>query len=64
MSPLRRLSQKVDALATMIEFDRETYEAWLREPHFIRNLVHSHFATIHDRCAWGKWDFVGRGQQV
>ncbi len=60
MPVLRRLSNKLDALATMIEFERATYEAWLRQPQLIRNLVHARFAPIHDRRAWGKWNFVGR----
>src|SRR6266481_9520466 len=32
----RRLSNKMDALATMIQFERRTYEQWLTQPDLIR----------------------------
>jgi hypothetical protein len=56
----RRLSKKVDALATMIEFERSTYEEWLARPSMIRNIVYSEFVPIHQSFSWGKWTFVGR----
>jgi ubiquinone/menaquinone biosynthesis C-methylase UbiE len=56
----RRLSNKVDALATMIQFERRTYEQWLTQPDLIRNLARAHFTPVHESLAWGKWNFVGR----
>lgn len=56
----RRLSKKVDALATMIEYERSTYEEWLARPSMIRDIVCSQFVPIHQSFSWGKWTFVGR----
>jgi ubiquinone/menaquinone biosynthesis C-methylase UbiE len=55
----RRLSNKMDALATMIQFERRTYEQWLTQPELIRNLAHAHFKPVHESFEWGKWNFVG-----
>jgi len=56
---MRRCSVKLDALATMIEHERHTYEQWLNQPTLISNLAHSHFTPVHESFAWGKWRFVG-----
>jgi ubiquinone/menaquinone biosynthesis C-methylase UbiE len=55
----RRLSNKMDALATMIHFERRTYEQWLTQPDLIRKLAHAHFSPVHESFEWGKWNFVG-----
>jgi ubiquinone/menaquinone biosynthesis C-methylase UbiE len=55
----RRLSNKMDALATMIHFERRTYEQWLTHPDLIRKLAHAHFSLVHESFEWGKWNFVG-----
>jgi len=55
----RRCSVKLDALQTMIEHERRTYEQWLREPGLILTLARTHFSPIHESFAWGKWSFVG-----
>jgi ubiquinone/menaquinone biosynthesis C-methylase UbiE len=55
----RRLSNKMDALATMIQFERRTYEQWLTQPDLIRKLVRAHFSPLHESFGWGKWNFVG-----
>jgi SAM-dependent methyltransferase len=55
----RRLSNKLDALATMIQFERRTYDQWLTQPDLIRKLARAHFAPIHESFEWGKWSFVG-----
>jgi ubiquinone/menaquinone biosynthesis C-methylase UbiE len=55
----RRMSNKLDALATMIENERVTYEQWLGQPQCILTAVHEHFDTIHQSMGWGKWNFVG-----
>ena len=56
----RRLSVKMDALATMIENERQTYENWLRRPQEISQLAKRYFRAEHESFALGKWNFVGR----
>jgi SAM-dependent methyltransferase len=58
--PLRRWSMKLDALATMIEHERQTYENWLDRPQEIAQLARRYFRAEHESFAWGKWNFVGR----
>jgi len=55
----RRLSNKMDALATMIQFERRTYEQWLTQPDLIRKLAQTYFTPVHESFEWGKWNFVG-----
>ena len=56
----RRLSVKLDALATMIENERQTYENWLGRPREISQLARRCFQSEHESFTWGKWNFVGR----
>jgi SAM-dependent methyltransferase len=56
----RRLSVKLDALATMIDYERETYENWLGRPREISQLANRYFQPELETFAWGKWNFVGR----
>src|SRR5579872_3321566 len=58
-SAVRHLSNKLDALATMIEYERTTYEQWLGQPEAILKLVDKHFHTVSQDIGWGKWSFVG-----
>jgi SAM-dependent methyltransferase len=60
---VRRLSNKLDALATMTEHERPTYERWLSVPHMITELAHEHFVPVHESFAWSKWNFVGTPRQ-
>jgi ubiquinone/menaquinone biosynthesis C-methylase UbiE len=55
----RRCSPKIDALATMIELERQTYEQWLNQPQIIRSLFRKYFKPVHESLAWGKYRFVG-----
>jgi len=55
----RRVSNKMDALATMIHFERRTYEQWLTQPALIQKIAYSHFVPLHESFACGKWNFVG-----
>jgi ubiquinone/menaquinone biosynthesis C-methylase UbiE len=55
----RRISSKLDALETMIENERSTYEAWLSQPAAISQLAHKYFTPVHESFEWGKWSFVG-----
>jgi ubiquinone/menaquinone biosynthesis C-methylase UbiE len=56
----RRLSNKMDALATMIQFERRTYEQWLTQPELITQIAKTHFVPLYESFAWGKWNFVGK----
>ena len=58
-SVLRRLSPKLDALATMIHYERQTYEQWLTQPDLILRLVGARFTPVRQWFGWGKWSFVG-----
>jgi SAM-dependent methyltransferase len=60
LPPARRLSNKLDALAVMIENERATYENWLSRPKEISSLTRNHFRAEQETFAWGKWNFVGR----
>jgi SAM-dependent methyltransferase len=60
----RRFSVKLDALATMIENERRTYENWLGRPQEITRLAHSYFEVKQESMAWGKWNFVGKPRIV
>jgi len=50
----RRLWEKLDALAAMIEHERETYEAWLARPDEILAAFDRHFETVGRRVRFGK----------
>lgn len=56
----RRLSGRLDALAIMIEYERQTYENWLGRPREISALARRYFEPEHESFAWGKWNFVGK----
>jgi SAM-dependent methyltransferase len=56
---MRRLSPKLDALATMIEYERVSYENWLGRPEEIVALARKYFLPLHETFRWGKWNFVG-----
>ena len=55
----RRLSNRMDALATMIQYERRTYEQWLGQPELIKKIARAHFVPVHESFTWGKWNFVG-----
>ncbi len=56
---VRRLSARVDALATMIELERETYDDWLARPHPILHEVRRIVEPTILRVCWGKLMLVG-----
>jgi ubiquinone/menaquinone biosynthesis C-methylase UbiE len=55
----RRLSRRVRALATMIEHERETYEAWLSQGELVTASLASSFEPAVMRRRLGKLYFVG-----
>jgi len=60
----RRAWPKLDALATMNELEKPTYEAWLRRPTEILALLTERFIPELVRTEWGKLLFVGRTPDV
>jgi len=56
---IRRLSDKMDAFAAMVENELRTYKRWLNQPELIRKVAHDHFVPVRESIAWGKWNFVG-----
>ena len=57
---VRRLSDKMDAFATMVENEIRTYQQWLSQPELIRKIARDHFVPVQESIAWGKWTFVGK----
>jgi ubiquinone/menaquinone biosynthesis C-methylase UbiE len=60
--PIRKISSKMDAFATMTEYEIRTYEQWLGQPELIKKIARAHFVPVHEHFAWGKWNFVGTPQ--
>jgi ubiquinone/menaquinone biosynthesis C-methylase UbiE len=58
--PARRLWPRLDALATMIHYERDTYERWLANPAFVLSQLSGGFVPQISRQRWGKLVFVGR----
>jgi hypothetical protein len=57
---VRKLYTKGDALAGMIDQERETYEQWLAQPSELLDRFHHHFHVIQEKKAWGKLVFAGK----
>lgn len=55
----RRLFPRLDALATMIEEERNTYERWLHAPQEHLEVFHRHVVPELMRRRWGKLVIVG-----
>jgi ubiquinone/menaquinone biosynthesis C-methylase UbiE len=56
---VRKFYDKGDALAVMIEHERETYEQWLHQPDSIRKLFDRFFVAKTNQSTWGKFQFTG-----
>jgi SAM-dependent methyltransferase len=56
---IRRVSNKMDAFATMTEHEIRTYTQWLSQPELICKAARAHFVPLHESFAWGKWNFLG-----
>lgn len=57
---IRMLSPKINALATMIHYERKTYEQWLSQPKLILDSLHKAFQFERCHFRWGKMYFAGR----
>lgn len=60
----RRLNGRVDALATMIDHERETYEAWLRQPEWILSELTARFRPRTTWQRWGKLFFLAEKRRA
>jgi hypothetical protein len=49
----------LDAFATMVHYEFETYHQWLSQPDTILPLLRMYFDTERCSIAWGKLSFVG-----
>lgn len=58
-SPARRLWGRLDALATMIDHERDTYTRWLANPDFVRAHLADAFEAQMREERWGKVVFAG-----
>ncbi len=58
-SPLRKVLDRVDAFATMVEHERDTYEQWLASPATIHEMFEEHFHIEHLSLSRGKMRLVG-----
>ena len=56
---MRRFWGKMDALATMIEHERVTYEQWLSAPEAILTSIARSFRVVRREERWGKLYLVG-----
>jgi SAM-dependent methyltransferase len=57
---IRKLSPKIDALASMIHYERQTYENWLSHPGLILDSLAKAFRCERCHFRWGKIYFAGR----
>lgn len=55
-----RASAKLEALACMIEHERDTYCNWLGRPREILAILGAHFAVEKQHIGWGKLLWCGR----
>ena len=58
--PARRSWDKLDALATMIEHERVTYQQWLGQADNVLSSLRRHFRSERCVARWGKLRFLGR----
>jgi ubiquinone/menaquinone biosynthesis C-methylase UbiE len=59
----RRMSPKINALATMIDYEQETYEQWLGQPQTIVRLIEQFFhGFVFNQM--GKYMYIGRKRNL
>jgi SAM-dependent methyltransferase len=56
---LRWAWPKLDALATMNELEKDTYQQWLSQPTLVLTSLRKYFSPRLLKSAWGKLLFVG-----
>ena len=60
---IRRRVSKIEALAAMIEHERDTYTQWLQAPQAISAALNSYFHPERSHYRWGKLMFVGKRRE-
>ncbi len=60
----RHLSPKLDALATMIHYERRTYEQWLAQPQMILRVFDTYFSAEQSSIRLGKIMYVGHAKSL
>ena len=58
--PTENKGVKIDALATMTQYEQHTYEQWLSHPQNILEILKKYFHAERLSFRWGKLLFVGR----
>ena len=58
----RVMWDRLDALATMIQYERDTYVRWLASPEFVRSQLTAAFSPELRSEAWGKLVFAEIGR--
>ena len=58
----RRLSRKIEVLATMIELEQPVYGCWLAQPKEILTAFNKFFEPQKCKASWGKLLFVGKAR--
>jgi ubiquinone/menaquinone biosynthesis C-methylase UbiE len=61
---LRRVLPKIDALATMIDHEQESYYQWLGQPQMIVSLLERFFVTDLCSIKLGKYMYSGRKRNL
>jgi SAM-dependent methyltransferase len=61
---LRRVWPRLDALATMIEHERTTYEQWLSRAKEILECIERYFEPQQRCTRWGKLVFLGTRRSI
>jgi ubiquinone/menaquinone biosynthesis C-methylase UbiE len=56
---LRRMWRKLDTMAIMNDYERETYERWLAEPMLVLGILSRSFHVVIREVRFGKLLFVG-----
>jgi ubiquinone/menaquinone biosynthesis C-methylase UbiE len=59
-SLVRRISARIDALASMNHREERTYFQWLSRPREIRMALRQGFASEREQIGWGKLLWIGR----
>jgi ubiquinone/menaquinone biosynthesis C-methylase UbiE len=60
LGPMRALSNRLDAFATMTEEEYPLYHNWLAQPEKVLAAITQEFEPVWVRKRWGKLMFIGR----
>jgi ubiquinone/menaquinone biosynthesis C-methylase UbiE len=60
IAAFRLLSTKLDALASMIHYERETYDQWLSQPEVVWSIFEKYVSFERSIVRMGKWMCIAR----